>query len=98
MMWELINIVIPNIMHEWEALAFCMKYTPGEVESFRKDSKDLTECCTKLFKNWLITNHGPKPKTYQTLLKYIKKIKELTAASEIIEEELIKGKLGQIVK
>ena len=71
-----------------------MRYTPGEIELFRKDSKDLKECCTKLFKNWLTTNHGPKPKTYQNLLTYIKKIKELAVVSKIIEKDLIKGKLG----
>ena len=97
-MWELIDIVIPNVTPEWEILAFCMKYSLAEVETFRKDSKDLKECCTKLFKNWLTTGHDPKPKTYRNLLKYIKKIKELAAASETIEKELIKGKLGQIVK
>ena len=38
------------------------------------------------------TDHGPTPKTYQTLLKHIKKIVSLTAASEAIEKDLIEGK------
>ena len=45
-----------------------------------------------MFNNWLTTGHGPTPKTYETLLKYIKKIDDLTAAHESIEKELIKGK------
>ena len=39
----------------------------------------------------LTTAHGPTPKTYQTLLKYIKKVNEFTAASKEIDK-LIKGK------
>ena len=91
-MFELIEIVAPKMMAEWESLAFCMRYTPTEVAAFNKDAKDLKECCKNLFKNWLTTSHGPKPKTYQTLLKHIKKIKNLAEASEAIEKELIEGK------
>ena len=91
-MWELTEFVAPKVMAEWESLAYCMRYSPEEVEAFRRDSKDLKECCKKLFGNWLTTAHGPKPKTYLTLLKHIKKIDVLTTASEAIEKELIKGK------
>ena len=54
--------------------------------------KDLIECCKNLFNNWLRTDHGPKPKTYQTLLKHIKKIDKLAAASKVIEKDLIEGR------
>ena len=91
-MWELTEIVIPNVMAKWERLAYCMRYKHREVEAFRKDSQDLKECCMKLFGDWLETGHGPVPKTYQTLLNCIKKIKDLEAASKEIEMELIEGK------
>ena len=91
-MFELTEIVAPKMMAEWESLAFCMRYTLADVAAFKKDTKDLKECCRNLFANWLTTDHGPKPKTYQTLLKHIKKINNLTAASEAIEKDLIEGK------
>ena len=91
-MWELTEIVIPKIKAEWESLAYCMRYTPEEVDGFRKDSQDCGECCRNLFTNWISTGHGPYPKTYLTLLKHIKKINNLTAASEAVEKELIRGK------
>ena len=72
-MWELINIVIPRVKAHWKDLAYCMRYD-SEVESFNKEGSDLHERCEKLFKNWLDTSHGPTLKTYQTLLKYIKKV------------------------
>ena len=90
-MWALIQIVIPRIKAEWEDLAFCMKYEPNDVNAIKIESNNLKECCRKLFANWLSTNHGPTPKTYQTLLQYIKKVEDLAAASETIEKELIQG-------
>ena len=95
-MFELTEIVAPRVMAEWESLAYCMRYTPTEVAAFKKDARDLKGCCTNLFNNWVTTGHGPKPKTYRTLLKHIKKIDSLTMASEEIEKELIKGKCKKI--
>ena len=92
-MWELIQIVIPKIRAEWEDLAYCMRYKPGDVEAFRTDSHGPEECCKKLFKNWLTTSHGPVPKTYQTLLNHVRKVDKLAAVSETIKKELIEGKI-----
>ena len=94
-MHELTEIVVPNVMAKWERLAYCMRYKPRDVETFRKDSRDSEECCMRLFTNWLESAHGPTPKTYQTLLNHIKKIDDLIAASEEIERRLIKGKTKQ---
>ena len=76
---------------QWQKLAFAMKYDIGEVDAFDKEGRDLEERCKKMFTNWLTTGHGPTPKTYKTLLKYIKEVNDLTAASKEIEKELIKG-------
>ena len=91
-MWELTKIVIPKIKAHWEELAYSMRYTLGEVEAFKGDGKDLHDCCKRLLINWLMTGHGPEPKTYETLLIHIKKIEDLVSESEAIEKELIKGK------
>ena len=89
---ELNKIVIPKIKTHWNELAYAMKYNIREVEIFDKEGRYLHERCEKLFENWLETGHGPTPKTYLTLLEHIRKIDKLTAASEEIERELIKGK------
>ena len=91
-MWELTEIVIPNIKDEWESLAYRMRYTTQDVKGFKKDAQNNVECCKNLLDNWISTNHGPEPKSYQTLLKCIKKIKSLAAASKTVEKELIEGK------
>ena len=96
-MWELKKIVTPKIKAHWTDLAYCMRYTAGEVGAFKKDSQDLDGCCERLFADWLETSHDPKPKTYLTLLKHIKKIDQLTTASEEIEKELMKGTVNLII-
>ena len=94
-MYELTEIVIPKIMTEWETLAYCMRYEPSDVIGFRADSRDLKQSCKELFINWITTDHGPKPKTYQTLLNYIKKIKNLAASLDAIKEKLLQGRNKQ---
>ena len=92
-MWELIKFVIPKIVDKWEILAYCMRYEPGQVQTFMSGGyHDPQECCKKLFIDWITTDHGPTPKTYRTLLHHLKEINELTAATEIIERDLIQGK------
>ena len=88
-MWELIKIVIPKIQAHWESLAYCMRYSIEEVEGFKREN--LKECCKSLFSNWLTTDHGPKPKTYKTLLEHIERIDELVAVSEAIRKKLIES-------
>ena len=91
-MWELINIVIPKIKANWQDVAYCLRYKEYEVKAMERESHDLKEDCTKLFTNWLDTNHPPTPKTWQTLLEHLKRVDELTAAVEQIEKELISSK------
>ena len=90
-MYELIKTVIPKVKAYWQKLAYAMKYDIAEVDPFDREGRDVEERCRKMFTNWLTTSHGPTPKTYETLLKYIKKIDNLTAAHEEIKKELIKG-------
>ena len=91
-MFELTKIVIPKIKAHWRDLASAMRYDIEDVDGFEEDGKNTKERCEKLLTNWLKTDHPPKSKTYQTLLKYIKKVDGLVATSKEIEERLLKGK------
>ena len=91
-MWDLVRIVVPKVAAEWKDLAYIMRYDILIVSAISKDSFDVHDRCTKLFENWLSTNNGIKPKTYRTLLRCIKQVMNLVAASEEIEMKLINGK------
>ncbi|XP_065910853.1 uncharacterized protein [Dysidea avara] len=83
------RIVIPKIRAEWESVAYSMDYDPYTVSAIEKESRNLQDCCQKLFTNWLTTSNGPSPKTWKTLLECIEDVEELTAAVEI-KAELVK--------
>ena len=87
-MWAIIKIVFPKIKAKWQYVAYFMKYTPLEVKAFKNDSNDLEGSCLNLFTDWLTTNHGITPKTWQILIDKIKIVDGLQNAAENIEEEV----------
>ena len=88
-MWNLIKIVIPKIKAEWEDFAYSMGYDAGTVDAIEEECNGkLDKCCKKLFKDWLTTNNGCTPKTWQKVIERIKAVENLAAATENITKEL----------
>ena len=87
-MWDLLKIVIPKVKASWVELAYSMDYEIDAVRGFERDGRSLDEQCRKLFEDWLTTEQGCTPKTWQTLLQRIKQIDELTAAADNIKKQL----------
>ena len=88
-MWNLIKIVIPKIKAEWENVAYSMGYDPSTVDAIENECNgNLDKCCKKFFKDWLTTNNGCTPKTWQKVIERIKAVDNLTAAAENISMEL----------
>ena len=87
---DLKKIVVPEVKAHWEALAYSLKFTISQVEAIERDRdlRDMDDRCTKLFKTWLTTDNGCKPKTWQKLLERIKEVNELYAAAERIKKTL----------
>ena len=81
------RLVIPRVKANWKVLAYSMYYGFAQVKAIESDGKDASEHCTKLFEDWLSTNHGCTPKTWKKLLERIKEIKEFYEASEHIEQK-----------
>ena len=82
------RIVIPEVKAYWKDLAFSMEYKIREVKTMERDGQDSGERCSLLFEDWLDTNHGCTPKTWQNLLDRIKDVDELTVAAEHIKQQL----------
>ena len=91
-MRKLKKLVIPEVKAHWEDLAYSMDYETAEINAIKRDGKDVSEQCTKLFEDWLATNHGCTPKTWQKLLERIKEVPKLYAAEERIKKNLLGGK------
>ena len=89
-MWQVNKFVVPQIMAHWEDVAYnSLRYNIPAVAGIRtKYQGDPRKCCKALFEDWLSTDHGVGPKTWETLLKQLKEVEELTASVEKISEQL----------
>ena len=91
-MRKLKKLVIPEVKGYWEDLAYSMDYKTAQIQAIKRDGKDVSEQCTKLFVDWLTTNHGCTPKTWEKLLERIEDVDELNTAAGYIKENLQRGK------
>ena len=86
-MWDLKKIVILEVKADWENLAYALGYKTAQIKAIERDGRDVNERCTKLLQDWLETNHGCAPKTWEKLLERISFVDELYAAASRIKEK-----------
>ena len=92
--WKVNTIVIPIIMSHWKDVALIsLQYNPSMVERLDKQyTSDGKMCCTRLFDDWLNTENGVSPKTWQTLLTQLNEVEGLAdKVKEIIKRLAIGG-------
>ena len=84
--WRLERNVIPQIMAHWKDVAYhSLHYDVSTVTAIEeKCASDPKRCCLELFHDWLNTENGVGPKTWETLLTQLKEVKELTDKVEEI--------------
>ena len=85
-MIDLLNIVVPKIMTEWEYIAYALYYDHVTIKAIKeKERENPKKCCKEFFSDWLTTNNGAKagPKVWSTLLNALKKVKDISA--DIVE-------------
>ena len=88
-MHDLNRIVVAKVSAEWEDIAYALQYDIPAVEKINeKHGGNFIKCCKELFKNWLSTDNGAKPKIWETLLDKLKEIEELHKETEDIMETL----------
>ena len=87
---DLFEFVVPSIKAHWDDVAYtALRYDVPTVEGIqRKHPNDVKRCCQEMFKIWLTTSHGIRPKTWLNLLTRLKKVDELVASTEEIEKKL----------
>ena len=83
-MWQLNQFVVPQIKAHWEDVAYnSLHYDYPIVDAIgEKHKNDPKKCCLELLKDWLSTDRGVGPKTWETLLKQLKEVKVLIASVE----------------
>ena len=79
--------VIPRISAEWETVAAFLEYTISMKKIIRKENRGLPrECCTALLKDWITTDNGVKPKTWEKFIEVLSGIGSLAMVTKQIKE------------
>ena len=88
-MHHLNKIVVSEVAAEWKDIAYALGYKISAVKLIQSKCKeDPKKCCKYLFEDWLSTDNGVKPKTWQTLIDKLKEVDELHSATEEITKKL----------
>ena len=83
------KFVVDKIAPDWKKMADSLEFEIHSIRSIEQSyPKSTSDCCDNLIRNWLSTDQGLKPKTWQTLINALKDIKSLTAATKEIEDDI----------
>ena len=79
--------VIPRISAEWETVAAYLEYTISMKKIIRKENRGQPrECCTALLQDWITTDNGVKPKTWEKFIEVLSGIGSLAMVTKQIKE------------
>ena len=85
-MKNLLTIVVPRIAAEWNTVAYYMDFEIAEIKTIReKCREDPERCCTELLERWL---QMKSDRNWAALLTVFKQVRNLTAVTEQIENDL----------
>ena len=88
-MKHLHQLVIHKVAAEWKTIADFLDFESSTINIIQDQCRgDPTKCCAELFREWLHSDCGLKPKIWSTLLDALKNVKQLTTATEEIERKL----------
>ena len=88
-MKRLHQLVIPNVAAEWKTVADYLDFTLPLIKIIEEQCRnDPVKCCTELFRQWLSSDYGVRPKTWSTLIETLKEITQLSTVTKEIEQKL----------
>ena len=90
-MFLLNEIVIPNIMNQWEDIAYALRYDIATVTAIKdQEHGNPRRCCREFLRDWLTTDHGSRagPKVWSTLIDALNEVDEIS--SDITEDIIAK--------
>ena len=86
------EIVVPRIAADWSVVADYLEYKMEHKQVIKeKCHNDPERCCVELLEDWLSSDRGISPKSWSRLIEALKGIKSLTAATEMIIQDLTKA-------
>ena len=90
------EVVVPRIAADWSIVADYLNYEVEYKQLIKERCQnDSVKCCVELLEDWLSSDRGVSPKSWQTLIEALRGIKSLTAETEKIIQDL--GKVGIVI-
>ena len=88
--------VVPVIDNEWEEVCERLEYSAAIKNLISRTNKGLPrECCRALLEDWVTTDNGVKPKTWEKLIEVLSEISSLAMVTKQIKQCLYQeGVLG----
>ena len=88
-MKDLHQLVIPSVAAEWKIVAYHLEFKLPMIKIIEEQYRnDPVKCCSELFRQWLSSDCGVRPRTWSTLIKTLREIKQLSTVTEEIEGKL----------
>ena len=95
--------VIPRISAEWETVAAYLEYNIATKRSISKANRGIPkDCCIELLEDWITTDNGVKPKTWEKFIEVLSDISSLAMVTKQIkqclcEEGILRGEFYKIL-
>ena len=85
-MKQIHTLLVPMVSFKWKTVAEFLEIETDKIEE--KLGGNPTGCCEEVFREWLNSDHGVGPKTWSTLIKTLREIKQLAVVCKRIELNL----------
>ena len=83
------KVIIPKVCYCWRTVADYLEYPVEKKKEIEERQRgDPYNCCAELMEDWLASDRGVTPKTWQTLVSVLKEVGQLSTSS--IEQSLLK--------
>ena len=92
-MKDLNKLVLDKIAPDWKKMADSLDFDIPVIRSIEKRClKDDIECCDHVLRDWISSDHGLQPKTWNTFLTALQDTKQFATFATVIEKQF-QGKL-----
>ena len=83
------KFVIDRVAPDWKKVADSLEFDIQTIRLIEKKcANNPLDCCDELFRDWLSSDHGLKPKNWETLIIALKDIRKFTATAADIENDI----------
>ena len=79
--------IVPHVSEQWETLCEHLQYSTAVKNIISRTSEGSHDkCCTALLRDWVTSDNGMKPKTWEKLIEVLSEISSLAMVTKEIKQ------------